>query len=177
MTTSIRLSENRAPLVGDRGNQCNSWFAVYTRPRQEHTALLNLERQGFECYLPVVNGREPLFPRYLFLSAEPKLQSMAVVRSTRGVVGLVRAGCDLIKIPLLVIEGLKTRLQRAANMDALDCAGLNDGDKVRVFDGPFAALEGVFKENRGPTRSFLLLEILGRETSVEVDPLLLHRVS
>ena len=30
-----------------------SWFAVYTKPRQEHIALENLERQGFRCFLPM----------------------------------------------------------------------------------------------------------------------------
>ena len=41
----------------------------------------------------------------------------------------------------------------------------------------WAALEGVFKEHRGRTRSLLLLEILGRETAVEIDARLLQRVN
>ena len=57
-----------------------NWFAVYTKPRQEHIALLNLE-----------------------------WQRLATERSTRGVAGIVRAGLELIKIPASVIAGLKTR--------------------------------------------------------------------
>ena len=95
-----------------------NWFAVYTKPRQEQVALLNLERQAFECYLTMAadpyqrgNARnkrrhEPLFPRYLFLNAAPEVQSLATVRSTRGVVGLVRAGFELIKIPAPIISAL-----------------------------------------------------------------------
>ena len=166
-----------------------SWFAVYTKPRQERTALLNLERQSFECYLPMAERpsqrrsvglqtrHEPLFPRYLFLNAAPELQSLAAVRSTRGVVSLVRAGFELIKIPASIIAGLKARTDQASGLIALDSIGLNNGDKVRVFDGPFANLEGVFKEHRGRTRSLLLLEILGRETAVELDARMLQRVS
>jgi hypothetical protein len=30
-----------------------SWFAVYTKPRQEQTALEHLERQAFRCFLPM----------------------------------------------------------------------------------------------------------------------------
>ena len=71
------------------------WFAVFSKPRGEQTALVNLERQGFECFLPMAlnpyqkiskrNGdrTEPLFPRYLFLRADPGRQSLARVRSTR----------------------------------------------------------------------------------------------
>ena len=166
-----------------------NWFAVYTKPRQEQVALLNLERQAFECYLPIAadpyqrrNARtrtrhEPLFPRYLFLSAAPDVQSLATVRSTRGVVGLVRAGSELIKIPASIIAALKTRMDTATGLIPIDSIDLNNGDRVRVFDGPFAALEGVFKEHRGQTRSLLLLEILGRETAVEIDARLLQRVS
>ena len=165
-----------------------NWFAVYTKPRQEHIALLNLEGQSFECYLPMAEdphhrrarnkGRhEAMFPRYLFLNADTERQSLATVRSTRGVVGLVRAGFELIKIPASIIEGLKARMDSASGLIPLESVGLNNGDKVRVFDGPLAALEGIFKEHRGRTRSLLLLEILGRETAVEIDARLLQRVN
>jgi len=166
-----------------------NWFAVYTKPRQEHIALLNLERQSFECYLPMAENPyrsrrvrnqkrlEPLFPRYLFLNAAPKLQSLANVRSTRGVVGLVRAGVELIKIPASIIAGLKTRMHPATGLISLEPIALANGDKVRVFDGPFAALEGIFKGQRGRTRSLLLFEILGRETAVEIDSRLIQRAN
>ncbi len=165
------------------------WFAVYTKPRQEQIALLNLENQSFECYLPMAEDPnqtrgagnkarpEPLFPRYLFLNADPQQQSLATVRSTRGVAGLVRAGCELVKVPTSIIAGLKTRMHTATGSIALESTGLNSGDKVRVFDGPFAALEGVFQEHRGRTRSLLLLEILGRETALVIDSQLLQRVN
>jgi transcriptional antiterminator RfaH len=166
-----------------------NWFAVYTKPRQENVALLNLERQSFECYLPMAEGsdqrrsarnkarHEPLFPRYLFLNADPQRQSLEVVRSTRGVTGLVRAGIELIKIPESIIAGLKVRMHPATGLIPLDSIVLDSGDKVRVCDGPLASLEGVFKEHQGRTRSILLLEILGREAAVKIDARLLQRVN
>ena len=30
------------------------WYLVHTKPRQEGLALENLERQGYECYLPTL---------------------------------------------------------------------------------------------------------------------------
>lgn len=28
-----------------------AWYLIHTKPRQEHIALTNLERQGYTCYL------------------------------------------------------------------------------------------------------------------------------
>jgi len=166
----------------------SNWFAVYTKPRQERIALLNLERQSFECFLPMAENpfqhrsgknetrREPLFSRYLFLNAIPEHQNLATVRSTRGIVGLVRTSLALIRVPESIINALKTRMDPETGLIALDPVRLNNGDKVRIFDGPFVRLEGVLKEHRSETRALLLLKMLGTETAVEVDSLLLQRV-
>ncbi|MFT6050900.1 MAG: transcriptional antiterminator RfaH [Halioglobus sp.] len=165
---------------------CNTnWFAVYTKSRQEHLALFHLENQSFESYLPLAESAgkrkkarpEPLFPRYLFLNADPKLQNLGAVRSTRGVTGLVRAGVELLKIPESIIVGLKERINPITGLISVDSAGLNNGDKVRVCDGPFATMEGVFKEHQGDVRSLMLLDILGRTSVVSLDAELLQRVN
>jgi hypothetical protein len=44
-----------------------------------------------------------------------------------------------------------------------------------VFDGPFAGAEGVLQERCGEARSLVLLELLGRQATLEVDSLLLQR--
>lgn len=162
-----------------------SWFAVYTRPRQERTALVHLQRQRFECFLPMADnpyqrsskgpGRaEPLFPRYLFLRAVPEQQNLAPVRSTRGVVSLVRAGFDLVRVPGAVVAGLMARRHGDQGLIRLDPAPLVPGQKARVFEGPLRGLEGIFRERCGATRSLLLLSLLGRETTIEVNALSLQ---
>ncbi len=163
------------------------WFAVYTKPRQERTALFHLENQGFQCFLPMAlnpyqkaskrneDRTEPLFPRYLFLRAVPAVQNLATVRSTRGVVSLVRTGHELVKVPELIIRALQARRDIETGLIALDPVQLDIGDRVRVFDGPFAGAEGILQQRSGEARSLLLMKILGRETTLEVDSLLLQR--
>ena len=171
-------------------SECNSnWFAVYTKSRQEHLALQHLQNQSFESYLPLTESAversgkqgktraEPLFPRYLFLNADPNLQSLGSIRSTRGVTSLVRAGVELIKIPESIITGLKSRIDPATGLIPLDTVDLSNGDKVRVCEGPFASMEGVFKEHHGEVRSLMLLDILGRKAAVKIDAGLLQRVN
>jgi hypothetical protein len=82
-----------------------AWYVVYTKPRQEDIALINLERQGYQCYLPkmrierirrkkAVVLSEPMFPRYLFIRLDSSEQgkSWSPIRSTLGVARLVRFG-------------------------------------------------------------------------------------
>lgn len=74
-----------------------------------------------------------------------------------------------------LVDGLA--LHPATGLIPLDLIALDTKDKVRICDGPLASLEGVFKEHRGRTRSTVLLEILGRETQVRIDPRMLQRIT
>ena len=163
-----------------------SWFAVYTKPRQERVALENLERQGFSCFLPMAINPyqrrsakklrvEPLFPRYLFLNVIPDQQSLGPVRSTRGVATLVRFGMELARLPEVVIRAVNSRCDPETGLVKLDPVPVAPGDKVRVFDGPFAGLEGIFKERKGKKRALLLAKLLGTESTIEVDALMLQK--
>ena len=170
-------------------NNQKQWFAVYSKPRQERIAHENLVRQGFHCFLPeAVNPYqrrsktrqpriEPLFPRYLFLNATPEVQNLAAVRSTRGVVGLVRSGFELVKVPARVIEIIKARQNEITGLVTLDPIAVKPGDRVRVFDGPFTGVEGILEASSGEQRALILMDLLGRQTTVEVDSLLLQRAS
>jgi transcriptional antiterminator RfaH len=162
-----------------------SWFAVVTKPRQEQVALDNLQRQGFECFLPMALNPyqrrstrrpivEPLFPRYLFLRAVAGAQDLAPVRSTRGVVSMVRFGCELAVVPEHVINHIRGRLDDDG-LVRIEPVAVKAGDKVRVFDGPLAGIEGIVTERNCENRACLLMEILGRQTRVEVDALLLQK--
>ena len=168
-------------------NKQPSWFAVYTKPRQEHIALENLERQDFHCFLPMaVNPYqrrsekklriEPLFPRYLFLNVVPDQQSLGPVRSTRGVATMVRFGQKLATLPDAVINLIHAQCDPCTGLIRLDPVPVEPGDNVRVFDGPFAGLQGIFKERKGEKRALLLMELLGTESTVEVDTLLLQKM-
>jgi transcriptional antiterminator RfaH len=175
------------------------WFTVYTKPRQERIALENLERQGFHCFLPmainpyqrrtksvgaasaakkVFSGSQagPLFPRYLFLNAIADQQSLGPVRSTRGVAGLVRFGMKLVTMPEQAIRAIRERLDPASGLVRLDPVPVEEGDTVKVFDGPMAGLQGIFRERKGEARAILLMNILGTESTVEVDALKLQKV-
>ena len=163
-----------------------NWFAVYTKPRQEHIALEHLQRQQFDCFLPMAINPyqrrslrqlriEPLFPRYLFLNAVADQQSLGPVRSTRGVASLVRFGVELAHIPETIIRAIRSRCDNETGLVRLDPVAVQPGDKVRVFDGPLAGVNGLFQACSGEQRALLLIEFMGRQTRVEVDRILLQK--
>ena len=154
-----------------------AWFAVATKPRSEAIANEHLTRQGYECLLPrlrrvrrsaggLKNLVECLFPNYIFLQADTDHTSLAPVRSTRGALGLVRFGGVPAEIPSAVIDNIRSRMDAHDGFVRLDAPDLHPGQKVRLTDGPFSGLDGVFVLHEGMERVRVLLEFLG--TSREV---------
>ncbi|GJM09379.1 MAG: transcription antitermination protein RfaH [Lysobacteraceae bacterium] len=157
------------------------WYAVYTKPRRELAAEQHLSRQGFECFLPracnptrkVVRSKprvEPLFPRYLFVRLALGLDNSAPIRSTQGVVGLVRFGQQTVRVPTPIIEGLLELRDLETGLVKPRFEPFDAGDRVQVFDGPFAGLDAVVDEPCGEKRVMVLLDILGRQSRVAVRP-------
>ena len=156
-----------------------TWYAVQTKPRQESVAALNLVRQGYTTYLPKIRVRkrrrqqwqkvvEALFPRYLFIDVVTGEQSTAPVRSTIGVVGLVRFGTQLQSVPEQVINYLKQNEETDTGLRSADEWPHQPGDTVRVLEGPFAGLSGIYQVEKDESRALLLIELLGRRNTVVV---------
>ena len=81
----------------------NNWYLLQSRARQEFIAEENLARQKYEVYLPCIKRArkirnkwqeitEPFFPGYLFIHLDMEAQNTSTIRSTRGVLKLVKFG-------------------------------------------------------------------------------------
>ncbi len=158
----------------------NRWHAVMCKPRREAVAEANLRNQGFEIYLPRLVGLrrkagrwgqivEPLFPRYLFLNAENGERSLAPVRSTLGVMYLVRFGGAPALVPPGVVEALRDSADQATGCHRFGRAPFAAGERVRFAAGPFAGLEGLFEMESGEARVIVLLELLGKTNRLTVN--------
>lgn len=140
-------------------------------------AEANLQRQGFETYLPwytrVVRQRgacrqvvEPLFPRYLFLRIDTIRQTVAPIRSTLGVSNLVTFGQRLPPVPDFVIDTLRHSVDGHSGPQVRNEQEYIAGQSVIVVAGPFEGLQGVFYTSSGEKRVAILLDVLGRSTRV-----------
>jgi len=140
-------------------------------------ALTNLERQGYECYLPqmriervrrrkVAITNEAMFPRYLFVQLDTSAQgkSWSPIRSTLGVSHLVHFGGYAAKVDKALIDLLRER-ERVMPLDAM----FQPGHPVVITDGPFAGIEAIFQTSDPKRRAIILLEILSKPVSMIVD--------
>jgi len=156
------------------------WYLIHTKPSAEGVAQVNLERQGYEIYMPrLLQSRlwrrrrheriVPLFPRYLFLRLREGCQPLAPVRSSVGVSGVVRFGSRYAVVADDVIGMLRSRADPLTGLHRLTSpTRLASGDAVRLAAGPFDGLEGVFERADGDERAVVLLKLLGHETPVRV---------
>lgn len=163
------------------------WYVVHTKPRQEHRALVNLERQGYPCYLPVltvekirqkrvVPTEEPLFPRYLFISLDSSMtgKSWGPIRSTLGVSRLVSFGQEPTRVDPALIEVLQTY---DTLRDSAPQRLFQEGDTVVIQEGPFAGIRAIYQTPDGESRAMVLIELLSKPTPLKVDVASLRKVA
>jgi transcriptional antiterminator RfaH len=153
-----------------------NWYLVYTKPRQERVAADNLERQGFETYVPWYRqvrrraGRraaciEPLFPRYLFIRLDTSGENWSPIRSTIGVTSLVRFGMEPAVVPLDLVTLLRSR-EGDDGLHRLPCRDFRAGDRVRLREGPLEGYQAIFLARNGEERVVVLMDIVGKRTRV-----------
>jgi transcriptional antiterminator RfaH len=143
------------------------WYVIHTKPRQEQRALDNLQRQGFQAWLPTIEMEklrrgtltrvvEPMFSRYLFIQLDKTQTNWSPIRSTLGVSKLVSFG----NVPAVVPDGLIEALQQAdgAQREYL----LKEGDAVQFVRGPLQGLEGILQQRDGELRALVLIELISQ---------------
>ena len=150
-----------------------SWHLVHTKPRGEARSLENLERQGFEVFLPMITlqkvrrGKltsvtEPMFSRYLFIRTTTLVQDLSLVRSTLGVIQLVRFGTVPAKVPNDWVESM--RLQPAVHEKLF-----NAGDKLLIGNGLLKGLDAIYVQPDGETRAMVLINLLSKPHVVSYE--------
>lgn len=157
----------------------DKWLVAYTKPRQEQVALQNLERQNFEAYLPrykkfkkteagAVPLFEPMFPRYILFRPSKPEQSIATVRSTKGISHVVRFGHDPGVVSTTMVATLQA-FEAEQNQVTLDqMTNFKAGQKVKLKHVALGNMEGLV-QSVSAKRVAVLLEILGRPMLVQVE--------
>ena len=153
------------------------WFAVRSHPRREGFAYEQLRRQGFRAFLPLISTvgsvptnpktqRTAFFPSYLFVNLDLVSDRWHCVNNTFGVQKIVAFGGCPAPAPYGLIENLL-----ALSTDTGEVRfsrSFSAGDRVRIIGGPLHGKVGEFEAMRPHERVHVLLQILNRETRVDV---------
>lgn len=158
------------PVIAEFG-----WYCIQSKVSSEESAKRNLDRQGFETYLPMMptdlrknrardKELEPLFKGYLFLRLSEQSGDWSPIKNTIGVLKLVRFGEHPARVPDGLIAELKERENSLGLHDVV--ADYRRGDRVVVRSGgSLEYCQGIFRKSAG-ARVYILMDILGRETEV-----------
>ena len=156
-----------------------SWYLIQAKPKSEELAKVNLERQGYETYLPLILGRakkrgktiksiQPMFPRYLFIYLSDKTDDWGPIRSTLGVSTLVRFGMTAARVPEVLINALKKN-ENSSGIHELPTKRLSSGDKLLIVEGPFEGYEAILFSKKSNDRVIVLLKISESFVKVKLE--------
>jgi transcriptional antiterminator RfaH len=157
------------------------WHVLQTRPRQEKTVAGLLDGSSSVPFLPVVRrvmhyGHRrrtveiPLFSGYLFV--------LGTLEETYAAIGSRRAVRPLRVTDerRLSHELVQIRRAMAGEAEFSPYRYLERGMRVRVSSGPLKDVEGLVDTGERNNRLVLVIQTLGRATSIEVDACLLVRL-
>jgi transcription elongation factor/antiterminator RfaH len=152
------------------------WFALQVRSRKEGFVAIQLEGQGYKCFLPTYKSlrkwsdrvkelQQPLFPGYLFCQFD--FQKRRPLVATPGVMQIVGIGNTPTPIADTEIEALQMAV--SSGLPSQPWPYLEIGEKVRVNYGNLTGLEGILINFKGNHRVVLSVTMLQRSVAMEVD--------
>ena len=152
------------------------WFAVFTVPQNEKSALKHLEMRDVESFLPtyetlrIWKNRQrkkcvlPLFPSYLFVRINQCERS--TVLQAPGVLHIVGNGRHSVPLEDTQVEFLRSGF-KGRNLEPY--TELVVGEKVRIETGVMQGVEGVLVRRSNQFRFVLSITLVNQYAAVEVD--------
>lgn len=160
------------------------WHVVYVRSRAEKKLALDLQKAGWEVYLPlntefrkwsdrVKKVQVPLFKSYLFVKSDAR--SLSDLQQFPEVVTLVRIGREYARIRDEEIEAIRTFESSGLTLE-VEAMQLELGEEVEVIAGPLRGLRGALIEKSGQSRFVLRLDDLEHMIKVQLPAYQLKRL-
>ncbi len=146
------------------------WFIAKIKPNSYNIAILNLERQGFETFLPkmeITQRRKNkfivknvyVFPGYMFVYFDPHITTWTKINSTYGVAKILAFNNKPSEISSDLILELKARYEINNNQKQKE--NLRKGDSIKFYAGPFADLIAKVENVDENNRIWVLVETMG----------------
>jgi len=166
------VSQN--PVIMDAARDRN-WYAVYTVPQHEKSALKQLQIREIESFLPtyetvrVWKNRQrmklilPLFPTYLFVHINSR--ERAKVFQSPGVLQIVGNSRECVPLPDSEVEFLRSDHCRQR---IEPYHGLVIGEKVRITSGVMEGLQGTLARKSNSMQFVLTIELINQHAAIHV---------
>lgn len=175
-SASSLLAAPHAGRPGECPELLRRWYAVFTLPQNEKSAVRHLGLREIESFLPtyetvrVWKNRQrvhlvlPLFPSYLFVHITSR--ERAKVLASPGVVRIVGSGREPLAVPDAAIDFLRSDLCEGQKVEPY--CELVVGEKVRIKSGPMQGLRGVLVRKSNSLRFVLTVDLINQHAAVEI---------
>ena len=153
-----------------------NWYAVYTVPQHEKSALKHLDLREIESFLPVYEtvrvwkNRQrmklilPLFPTYLFVHIT--FRERVKVLQSPGVLQIVGSKRECAYLSDSEVELLRSGCSRQKIEPYRD---LVIGERVRIKSGVMQGLQGTLVRKCNSLRFVLTIELINQHAAIQVD--------
>ena len=154
------------------------WFVLQFKSNSHNQAAKNLNRQGFETFLPLhettsrrlsrfINTSKPLFPGYMFIKFDRTESVWHKINSTYGVSRLITFNSILKSIPTIFVDHLMKRYDLSGKL--IPIKKLKKGDQVTVLKGPFANFIATVEKYEVDQRIWILMDLMDRKTKIRTS--------
>jgi transcription termination/antitermination protein NusG len=176
--------------TGEREGKSMSmkWYVVHTYSGHENKARLSLQERvkqmgkeaqfgqvliPTESVLEMVKGQRrtttrKFYPGYMFVQMELSEETFHLVKNTPKITGFL-GGTNPTPVPEKDIAAINSQMSDGATKPKPRIS-FDEGENVRVIDGPFANFAGIVEEVKAEKQKLrVLVSIFGRATPVELD--------
>jgi transcriptional antiterminator NusG len=173
-----------------------NWYIVHTYSGFEHKVKANLEERvktlGQEQYFGKIlvptervielkkgqkkTSSRKFYPGYIMVQMILNDETWHTVRNTAKVTGFVGGGSKPFPIPDDEAERIVRQMEEGFTKPKPKYT-YEEGDEVRVIDGPFNNFQGVVQEVKQDKEKLrVLITIFGRSTPVELDFIQVNKI-
>jgi len=170
--TCAGLADTSIPYTG--------WYVLWTRSNHEKNVMGQLEKKGYEVFLPMISqwsGRKkglpvcmaPMFKSYMFLRHKIDKGAYLDICNTKGLVSILGTRWDkLARIPDEEIQTIKLVVD--SQLPTMPYPWLTTGSEVRITRGTLTNAQGVLVESELSKGLFIIsVNLLKRSVAVKVD--------
>lgn len=155
------------------------WYALRSKPRKEDVLWRQIKAQDYEIFYPrirvqPVNPRSkkvrPYFPGYMFIRVDLEEVGKSTFNWMPHAIGLVSFGGEPAWVPENLVHAIRKRVDEINEAGGEIFDGLQEGDEIRIKEGPFAGYEAIFDARiPGSERVRVLIQMLSdRQVPVEL---------
>ena len=162
------------------------WLVFYTKSRSEKKAMEQLERFGFEGYLPLQNVVKqwsdrkkkvqiPLFNSYIFVR-DHESQIGKILQTIPTISWNIRHNGKPAVLRDQEMDTIRRFLETGLTLETQPIDNLNTGDKVEVMDGPLRGSVGILTGDFNEQKFSIVIETIDQMLTANLPKHILKKL-